>query len=40
VFRNSGWDREEELQALLLLVRVKGCVGRGEDIVKVGGSAC
>jgi CRP-like cAMP-binding protein len=31
-------EREEELQALLLLVKVKGCVSRGEDIVEVGKS--
>lgn len=31
-------DREEELQALLLLVKVKGRITRGEDIVGLGSS--
>ena len=37
-FRGLGVDREEELQALLALVKAKRCVGRGEDIVRVGDS--
>jgi CRP-like cAMP-binding protein len=37
-FRNLGMICEEELQALLALVRVKGRVGRGEDIIRVGSS--
>lgn len=37
-FRNLGMDREEELQTLLLLVKVKGHVRRGEDIIKLGNS--
>lgn len=37
-FKNLGMDREEELQALLLLVRAKGRVKRGQDITKAGSS--
>ncbi len=37
-FRNLGVDREEELEALLTLVKVRSRVNRGEDFVRVGSS--
>lgn len=37
-FRNLGLNREEELQAFLHLVKAKGRVRRGEDIVKADSS--
>jgi CRP-like cAMP-binding protein len=37
-FKYLGMDRDEELQALLLLVKGEGRVSRGEDIVRVGSS--
>ena len=37
-FKNLGMDSEEELQALLLRVKVKRRASRGEDIVKIGSS--
>jgi CRP-like cAMP-binding protein len=37
-FSNLGMDSEEELQALLLLVKIKGRITRGEDIVGLGSS--
>ena len=38
-FRSLGIDCEEGLQALLPLVKVKGSISRGADIVATGGSA-
>ena len=38
-FKNLGIDGEEELQALLLHVKIKRRVSRGEDIVRVGSSS-
>lgn len=37
-FKTLGMDSDEELQALLLLVKVKGRVSRGDDIVRPGAS--
>jgi CRP-like cAMP-binding protein len=38
-FKGLGVDREEELQPLLQLIKVKGRVRRGEDIIKTSSSA-
>jgi CRP-like cAMP-binding protein len=37
-FKDLGVDREDELQALLTLIKAKRRVERGEDIVRVGSS--
>lgn len=38
-FKNLGIGQDEELQAFLSLVKAKGCVKRGEDIIKAGSSS-